>query len=81
MNEQTNEVIRVNNNNNKKHTRALQKERMGLIHTAAILSRETIIALSYMCSLAPKFYTARPRVEKQSFFSFSGQYGCRVKKA
>ena len=53
---------------------------MGLIHTAAILSRETKDALSYLTSLAPKFFTARLRVGKQSFFSLSGQYGCLVNK-
>ena len=54
---------------------------MGLNHTAAILSQETKVALSYLSSLAPKFFTARSRVVKQSFFSLSGQYGCCVNKA
>ena len=53
---------------------------MGLIHTAAILSQETKAALSYLSNLAPKFFTARSRVVKQSFFSLSGPYGCRVNK-
>ena len=54
---------------------------MGLCQTAAILSRETKVALFYLSSLAPKFFTARSRVVKESFFSLSGQYGSRVNKA
>ena len=53
---------------------------MGLCHTAAILSRETKVAFSYLSSQAPKFFTARSRVVKQSFFSLSGQYGRRANK-
>ena len=44
---------------------------MGLCHTAAILSRETKVALFYLSSLAPKFFTATSRVVKESFFSLS----------
>ena len=54
---------------------------MGLCHTAAILSRETKEALFFLSSLAPKFFPARLRVVKQSFFSLSGQYGRHVNKA
>ena len=54
---------------------------MGLCQTAAILSRETKVALFYLSSLAPKFFTARSKAVKQSFFSLSGQYGRRVNKA
>ena len=54
---------------------------MGLCHTAAILSLENKVALFFLSSLAPKFFTARSRVVKQSFFSLSGQYGRRVTKA
>ena len=54
---------------------------MGLCHTAAILSRETEIALFYLPSLAPTFFTARVVHVKQSFFSLLGQHGCRVNKA
>ena len=54
---------------------------MGLCHTAAILSRETKGALFLLSSLAPKFFTARLSVVKQSFFSLSGQYGRHVNKA
>ena len=53
----------------------------GLRHTVAILSRETKVALFYLSSLAPKFFTARLSVVKQSFFSLSGQYGRHVNKA
>ena len=45
---------------------------MGLCHTAAILSRETKVALFYLSSIAPKFFTARSRVVRQSFCSLSG---------
>ena len=41
---------------------------MGLCHTAAILSQETKVALFYLSSLTPKFFTSRLRVVKQSFF-------------
>ena len=54
---------------------------MGLCHKAAILSRETKVAFFYLSSQAPKFFTARSRVVKQSFFSLSGQYGRRANKA
>ena len=54
---------------------------MGLCQTAAILSRESKVALFYLSSLVPKFFTARSRVVKESFFSLSGQYGRRVNKA
>ena len=54
---------------------------MGLCHTAVILSRETKVALFFLSSFAPKFFTARSRVVKQSFFSLSGQYGRHVNKA
>ena len=54
---------------------------MGLCPTAATLSQETKVALFCLSSLAPKFFTARLRVVKQSFFSLSGQYGCRGNKA
>ena len=54
---------------------------MGLCHTAAILSRETEIALFYLPSLAPTFFTSRVVHVKQSFFSLLGQHGCRVNKA
>ena len=54
---------------------------MGLCHMAAILSRETKVALFFLSSLAPKFFTARSRVVKQSFFGLSRQYDRRVTKA
>ena len=54
---------------------------MDLCHTAAILSRETEIALFYLPSLAPTFFTSRVVLVKQSFFSLLGQHGCRVNKA
>ena len=54
---------------------------MGLCHTAAILSRETKVALFFLSSLAPNLFTAWSRVVKQSFFSLSRQYGRRVTKA
>ena len=54
---------------------------MGLCHTAAILSLENKVALFFLSSLAPKFFTARSRVVKQSFFSLSGQHDRRVTKA
>ena len=53
----------------------------GPFHTAAILPREPKVALFYLSSLAPKFFTAESRVVKQSFFSLSGQYGHSVNKA
>ena len=54
---------------------------MGLCHTAATLSRETEIALFYLRSLSPTFFTARVVHVKQSFFYLLGQHGCRVNKA
>ena len=54
---------------------------MGLCHTAAILSRKTEIALIYLPSLAPTFFTARVVHVKQSFFSLLGQHGRRVNNA
>ena len=42
---------------------------MGLCPTAAT---ETKVALSYLSSLVPKFFTARSRVVKQSFFQSLG---------
>ena len=54
---------------------------MGLCHTAAILSQEIKVALSFLSILVPKFFTARSRVINQSFFSLSRQYGRRVTKA
>ena len=54
---------------------------MGLCHTAAILSRETEIALFYLPSLAPTFFTSRVVHVKQSFFSLLVQHGRRVNKA
>ena len=54
---------------------------MGLCHKGAILSQDIRVALFYLSSLAPKFFTARSREVKQSFFSLSGQYGPRVNKA
>ena len=41
---------------------------MGLCPMAAILSHESKLALFYLSSLTPKFFTARLRVVKQSFF-------------
>ena len=41
---------------------------MGLCPTAAILSQETKVALFYLSSLTPKFFTARLRLVKQNFF-------------
>jgi len=66
-----------------KQATGLEKQRlcMGPCHTAAILSRDTKVAFFYLSSLAPKFFTARSREVKQSFFSLSGQYGRRVNKA
>ena len=54
---------------------------MGLCHTAAILSRETEIALFYLPNLAPTFFTARVVYVKQSFLCLLGQHGRRVNKA
>ena len=54
---------------------------MDLCHTAAILSRETKVALFYLSSLAPKFFAARSGVVRQSFCSLSEQYGRRVNMA
>ena len=53
----------------------------GLCHMAAILSQDIGVALFYLSSLDPKFFTARSREVKQSFFSLSGQYGRRMNKA
>ena len=50
---------------------------MGLCHTATILSRETKVALLYLSSIAPKFFTARSRVVRQSFCSLSGSLRSR----
>ena len=44
----------------------------GLCHTAAILPREAEVPLFYRSTLAPKFFTARSRVVKQSFFQSLG---------
>ena len=41
---------------------------MGLFYPGAILSREIKVALFYLSSLAPKVFTGRSRVVKQSFF-------------
>ena len=49
--------------------------------TAATLSQETKVALFYLSSLAPKFFTARSRVLKQSFFQSLGTICWRVNKA
>ena len=54
---------------------------MGLFHTAAILSRETEIALFFLPNLAPTFFTARVVYVKQSFLCLLGQHGRRVNKA
>jgi len=45
---------------------------MGLCHTTAILSRETKVILFYLPSLAPKIFTARSGVVKQSYFQSLG---------
>jgi len=45
---------------------------VGLCHTAAILSRESKVVFFYLSSRASKFFTARSRVVKQSFFQSLG---------
>ena len=54
---------------------------LGLIHTAAILSRETEKALFYQPRPRSKKLGSEAREVKQSNFSLSGQNGRRVTKA
>ena len=54
---------------------------LGLIHTAAILSRETEKALFYHPRPRSKKLGNEARQVKQSNFSLSGQNGRRVTKA
>ena len=51
-----------------------------LVSISLLVSKAANVALFYLSSLAPKFFTARSRVVKQIFFSQSGQYGRRVNK-
>ena len=54
---------------------------LGLIHTAAILSRETEKSLFYQPRPRSKKLGSEARQVKQSNFSLSGQNGRRVTKA